>query len=123
MTVTGPLPVEELGVTDAHDHLYLRSPLLGGEEIEDPALVDAETRDGVRSGIAKIVELTPIGLGRRPDSLRALSEGTGVHIVGATGYHRDAHYPAGHWVLKAVNSRVWHEAVFGWLNKYLGSSR
>ena len=25
----------------------------------------------------------------------------------------------GHWVLKALNSRVWHEAVFGWLDKYL----
>jgi dipeptidyl aminopeptidase/acylaminoacyl peptidase len=25
----------------------------------------------------------------------------------------------GHWVLKANNSRVWHEAVFGWLKKYL----
>jgi dipeptidyl aminopeptidase/acylaminoacyl peptidase len=25
----------------------------------------------------------------------------------------------GHWVLKALNSRVWHEAVFGWMNKYL----
>jgi dipeptidyl aminopeptidase/acylaminoacyl peptidase len=25
----------------------------------------------------------------------------------------------GHWVLKALNSRVWHEAVFGWLEKYL----
>lgn len=25
----------------------------------------------------------------------------------------------GHWVLKALNSRYWHEAVFGWLKKYL----
>jgi dipeptidyl aminopeptidase/acylaminoacyl peptidase len=25
----------------------------------------------------------------------------------------------GHWVLQANNSRVWHEAVFGWLEKYL----
>ncbi len=25
----------------------------------------------------------------------------------------------GHWVLQANNSRVWHEAVFGWLRKYL----
>ena len=25
----------------------------------------------------------------------------------------------GHWVLKALNSRAWHEAVFGWLRKYL----
>ena len=25
----------------------------------------------------------------------------------------------GHWVLKALNSRRWHEAVFGWLNRHL----
>ena len=25
----------------------------------------------------------------------------------------------GHWVLKAANSRYWHEAVFGWLRRYL----
>jgi dipeptidyl aminopeptidase/acylaminoacyl peptidase len=29
----------------------------------------------------------------------------------------------GHWVLKALNSRVWHEAVFGWLNKYMNEER
>jgi dipeptidyl aminopeptidase/acylaminoacyl peptidase len=28
----------------------------------------------------------------------------------------------GHWVLKALNSRAWHEAVFGWLKKYLATS-
>jgi dipeptidyl aminopeptidase/acylaminoacyl peptidase len=26
----------------------------------------------------------------------------------------------GHWVLKALNSQRWHEAVFGWLKKHLG---
>jgi phosphotriesterase-related protein len=61
-------------------------------------------RDGARSGIATIVELTPIGLGRRPDELRHVSEATGVNIIGATGYHRDAHYPAGHWVLEASDA-------------------
>src|SRR5690242_7648872 len=30
--------------------------------------------------------------------MRAVSEHTGVHIIAATGYHRDAHYPPGHWV-------------------------
>ena len=25
----------------------------------------------------------------------------------------------GHWVLKALNSRAWHEAVFGWIRKYI----
>ena len=26
----------------------------------------------------------------------------------------------GHWVLKALNSKIWHEKVFGWMNRYLG---
>jgi dipeptidyl aminopeptidase/acylaminoacyl peptidase len=25
----------------------------------------------------------------------------------------------GHWVLKALNSKLWHEKVFGWMNQYL----
>jgi dipeptidyl aminopeptidase/acylaminoacyl peptidase len=25
----------------------------------------------------------------------------------------------GHWVLKALNSRRWHESVYGWIRKYL----
>lgn len=101
MTVTGPIAAEGMGVTDAHDHLFLRSPVLAGEEIDDPGAVAAEVRDAARSGIATIVELTPIGLGRRPDQLRAISNETGVNIIAATGYHRDAHYPPGHWVLTA----------------------
>jgi dipeptidyl aminopeptidase/acylaminoacyl peptidase len=28
----------------------------------------------------------------------------------------------GHWVLKPLNSRAWHEAVFGWMTKYLAGS-
>jgi dipeptidyl aminopeptidase/acylaminoacyl peptidase len=28
----------------------------------------------------------------------------------------------GHWVLKAMNSKAWHEAVFGWLKKHLAQS-
>jgi dipeptidyl aminopeptidase/acylaminoacyl peptidase len=26
----------------------------------------------------------------------------------------------GHWVLKTLNSKLWHEKVFGWMNRYLG---
>ncbi|MEO8625274.1 MAG: aryldialkylphosphatase [Candidatus Limnocylindrales bacterium] len=101
MTVSGLIDANQMGVTDAHDHLFLRSPILAGEEIQDPAAVAQEMRDGARSGLATIVELTPIGLGRRPELLRMVSEATGVHVIGATGYHRDAHYPPGHWVLGA----------------------
>ena len=49
MTVAGLLPADEIGVTDAHDHLHLQSPLLTGEEINDTAAITAEVRDGARS--------------------------------------------------------------------------
>jgi dipeptidyl aminopeptidase/acylaminoacyl peptidase len=28
----------------------------------------------------------------------------------------------GHWVLKALNSKYWHEQVFGWLKRHLESA-
>lgn len=98
MTVTGPMPALGLGVVDAHDHLFLSTPALPGEQFEDLDRSTAEVREGSASGIGTIVDMTPIGLGRRPDMLRAVSEAAGIPIIGATGYHRDAHYPEGHWV-------------------------
>jgi predicted metal-dependent phosphotriesterase family hydrolase len=106
MTVLGLVPAAELGVTDAHDHLFIRTPALAGQEIEDLDLSSREAEQGRATGIRTIVEMTPIGCGRRPDLLRALSERTGVHVVAATGYHRDAHYPGGHWVYEASVERL-----------------
>ncbi len=117
MTVTGPMPASQLGVVDAHDHLFLRTPTMPGEEFEDLELTTAEALDGRESGIGTIVDLTPIGLGRRPALLRAVSEATGLAIIGATGYHRDTHYPAGHWVHDAtvddLADRVVHDLADG----------
>ena len=101
MTVSGPLDAHAMGVTDAHDHLFMRSPALAGQELDDLELVVKEVSEARASGIATIVEMTPIGLGRRPDLMRAVAAATGVAVIGATGYHRDAHYPAGHWVHEA----------------------
>jgi predicted metal-dependent phosphotriesterase family hydrolase len=101
MTVTGPMPASALGVTDAHDHLFLRTPVTPGQEMEDADRAIAEVREAADAGLRSIVEMTPIGLGRRPDLLRAVSEATGTPIIGATGFHRDVHYPKDHWVLGA----------------------
>ena len=47
--------------------------------------------------------MTPIGLGRDPAGMRAVADATGVDGRSrASGYHRDAHYPAGHWVHDAT---------------------
>ena len=98
ITVTGLIPATRLGVVDAHEHLFLRSPAMPGQEMDDLDRAVEEVREGAASGLGAIVEMTPIGLGRRPELLRALSEATGVAVIAASGYHRDAHYPAGHWV-------------------------
>lgn len=101
ITVLGPIPSAQLGVTDAHDHLFLRSHALAGQEFDDVDRATEEVASGKGSGLHSIVEVTPIGLGRNPAGLRAVAQATGVHIVGATGYHRDAHYPEDHWVREA----------------------
>ena len=101
VTVLGPIAPALLGATDAHDHLFLRSPALPGQDFDDAGRAIEEVGDAVRGGLHAIVEVTPIGLGRRPDRMRSVSEATGVHVVAATGYHRDAHYPQNHWVREA----------------------
>ena len=102
ITVSGPRAVEALGVVDAHDHLLLDSPGMPGQAFTDTLKAIEEVLDARATGIGTIVEMTPIGLGRNPAGLRAVAEATGVAIIGATGYHRDAHYPAGHWVHAAT---------------------
>lgn len=102
VTVLGPIAPDKLGVTDAHDHLFLRSPALPGQEFDDAGLAIDEVGDAKTSGLQAIVEVTPIGCGRRPAGMREVAEKTGLHIVAATGYHRDAHYPENHWVREAT---------------------
>src|SRR5947208_621163 len=98
VTVLGPIRPDELGITDAHDHLFLRSPALPGQDFDDIDRAVEEVTHAASGGLRAIVEVTPIGLGRNPAGLRAVAQATGVHIIAATGYHRDAHYPADHWV-------------------------
>jgi 5-phospho-D-xylono-1,4-lactonase len=102
VTVLGPMPARALGTVDAHEHLFIASPAMKGGEIDDPERVIEEVHEGQATGLEAFVELTPIGLGRRPELLRRVALETGVAIIGATGYHRDEHYPAGHWVHEAT---------------------
>src|SRR5438874_8729244 len=98
VTVLGPIEAGELGVTDAHDHLFLRSPALKGQELDDLGKAVEGVGNAARGGLRGIGEVRPIGLGRRRAKLRAVAEATGVHLIGATGYHRGAQYEVGLWV-------------------------
>ncbi|HEX8487932.1 MAG TPA: hypothetical protein VF642_05255 [Propionibacteriaceae bacterium] len=105
-TVLGDIPAADLGRTDAHEHVFLASPALPGEEFSDPDRAAEELQQVKASGIDAVVDLTTIGLGRRPAALADVSRRAVVHIVAATGYHRDAHYRSDHWVSAACREHL-----------------
>jgi phosphotriesterase-related protein len=91
-TVGGDIAPAELGPCDAHEHLFLTTPIQPGEDFLDLDRNVAEARTVAEAGARAIVDWTPIGLGRDADGLRAVAERTGLHVVASTGLHRDAHY-------------------------------
>ena len=101
-TVTGDIEAADLGVTLSHEHLLMT----GGWPIRN----EPDFRlDSVDAGVAEmellkaaggraVVEMTPLGFGRDPDGLVAISERTGMHIVACTGFHKMGYYAANHWL-------------------------
>ncbi|WP_326725023.1 phosphotriesterase [Streptomyces sp. NBC_00243] len=91
-TVLGDTLPEDLGVCDAHDHLFLSSPRLAGQELDDTSAARAELTAFREAGGGSVAQWTPYGMGRRAADLPLLSRDTGVHVIAATGLHQAAHY-------------------------------
>ncbi|HEY1973357.1 MAG TPA: phosphotriesterase, partial [Pseudonocardia sp.] len=94
-TVLGDIRPDQLGLCDAHDHLFMTSAALPGEELTDRRAAERELGRFAELGGGALVQWTPFGMGRDPDGLAELSRRTGVHLVAATGMHRVAHNPPG----------------------------
>ena len=99
MTVLGPLQAGALGVTDAHNHIWIDAvpggwpgaPVLNQEEP-----IRAELAHYRRAGGGAQVDCQPGGCGRDGRRLFALSQACGVPIVACTGFHRRRYYPLEH---------------------------
>ncbi|UNS99300.1 phosphotriesterase [Streptomyces tubbatahanensis] len=91
-TVLGDLPAAELGVCDSHDHLFLRSPRLPGQELMDAEAAERQLREFAAHGGQSLVQWTPFGMGRHTGALAELARRTGVRLVAATGLHQAVHY-------------------------------
>jgi phosphotriesterase-related protein len=97
-TILGDVSPADLGRVDAHEHVFLRSPELPGSDFLDPVRMQKELTDVRASSIDTVVDLTTVGLGRQPRELAQVATASGVTVVAATGFHRDAHYRPDHWV-------------------------
>lgn len=103
-TVLGDVPPEELGVCDAHDHLFLSSPVLPGQELDDTEAALAELTAFAALGGRAVVQWTPWGMGPRSEELPGLARLSGVHVIAATGMHQARHYD--HDALADVRDRL-----------------
>lgn len=91
-TVLGDISPSDFGPCDAHEHLFLDTPAQPGEEFLDRDKAVEEALTLVAAGGRSLVDWTPLGLGRDLDGLAQVARETGLHVVAATGLHRDAHY-------------------------------
>ena len=124
MTVRGPVPVAELGITHIHEHLYMDCrPILSvhGYPVVSEAPLTIETAAEARwnpggfpdnyhqtdveqvlaelapfhaAGGRTIVEVTPSHMSRNPRALRDISERSGLHVVMGGGYYLAPSHPS-----------------------------
>lgn len=103
-TIQGPVEYERLGITDAHNHMWI-DPVPGS----DPAapvlnqfeLILQELIEYRENGGGALLDCQPVGCGRNGNQLLALSRASGVHIVACTGFHRKKYYSPDFWIWKA----------------------
>jgi phosphotriesterase-related protein len=120
-TVLGPIEADELGPTSMHEHALIDARVWQDDAAEDvrsakvtirslgrlrwnvmssadnlvldePETALRELTEARRAGLSGLVDLTCVGLGRRPEDLVALARGSDLHImVGCGFYVHDSH--------------------------------
>jgi hypothetical protein len=87
VTVRGPIPAEQLGVTLMHEHIFINllREFRGDGLLNDPPLAARELTRFREAGGATVIDVTNASLGRHPRTLQAISEQVGVNIVLGAG--------------------------------------
>lgn len=126
ITTLGPVPENAAGLILPHEHVFvdLRTPaemrLRRPEEAtRDPVSTEEvvqvmapELRRARQAGIGVIVEASCVGVGRRADLLRFVSEAAALPLVAPTGVYREPWIPV--WVHRSSENRL-----FEWMRREL----
>jgi phosphotriesterase-related protein len=114
ITVTGPIPADELGLTLAHEHLMAvhQGPLV---DTVDPESALEEMVRAVRFGVRSVVDMTDIGLGRDPGAVLSVARRSRVQVVLGTGFYKDGWLP--NWAhdldIAAMTELMVHDVIEG----------
>lgn len=114
ITTLGPVDEADLSVILAHEHVFvdLRTwdkPGYAEGQAEDVIrLMRPEIESAKRSGVSALVECSTLGVGRRVDLLKAVSQAADFPIVAPTGVYREPWIPP--WVHEASEQKL-----FDWM--------
>ena len=108
MTVRGEISANALGFCQSHEHVCVNNDWMREHfpalVIDDTPLTLRELKAYKVAGGGALIDAQPGGAGRDAETLRRLSQSSGVHIVASTGFHRMQFYPEDHWIFR------WKEA-------------
>ncbi|MBI5959108.1 MAG: esterase [Chloroflexi bacterium] len=99
ITTLGPKSAADLGMILPHEHVFvdLRTDNPPGFAEADPDdvinLMGPELDRARQAGITLVVECTPVGVGRRADLLKAVSEAAQFPLLVPTGIYREPWIP------------------------------
>ena len=110
ITTLGPKRADELGLILPHEHVFVDL-----RTWDQPGYAQAETADVIAlmapeltkaraAGVTALVECSTVGVGRRPDILKAVSEATGFPLVVPTGVYREPWIPD--WIQAASETEL-----------------
>jgi predicted metal-dependent phosphotriesterase family hydrolase len=97
-TVTGDITPEQIEKTLIHEHLVFDLSQVRQEKDFDSVLEDSMEMDGeltalLGEGCNTIVEVSNIGMGRNPKSLKDIAEKHQLVIIASTGFYKQSVYP------------------------------
>ncbi len=137
ITSLGPKRADELGLILPHEHVfvdlrtwdqpgYAQAAAADVVKLMGPQMAEAQT-----AGITAIVECSTVGVGRRADLDRAVSEASGMPIVVPTGIYREPWIPQwahsasetelGEWMTRELQDQIEESGVqAGWIKLSAG---
>ena len=121
-TVLGPIDPEALGPTSMHEHAFIdarvwttpsgdvppdskvtirelgqlrwnATALADNLVLDDPDIALRELTDARSAGLSGFVDVTSVGIGRRPAALVALAQRSGLHIMVGCGFYVHSSHP------------------------------